>query len=409
MPTTSKWPKPRSEDEFEDMAVDFLRIRWKDPYATRNGRRGQRQDGVDIVGHPPWLEAKAAGAQCKNTESLTLAKVTAEVERARSFAGGLGEFLLVTAADRDVALQAEVREHFTKHRVPFHVEVIFWPDIVSDLSSDEQLVAKHWKGFPSGSTTSLAVPQQAPPEWIGRDGVGDKETFECQLELLLSVSASGVDLEAGELAVELYGIAPELGDWDGYIRTLLAQEPPPVGQAMRWEYRSRSYANVIQKWELVVADGGAMVLRWAEFNDHYRSINLRLQIRSVLALIWVHRVAVGRAAQRVGIEEPATIALRLAAHGSGPLHLCDDVPPVTEVTPRPTDPRTVWLPLPELAVSEADWSVQVQADWSSSLATLTGRLLSRALSHFRAGAALVRPNSKLREILAAAEREIVRG
>ena len=26
MPTTAKWPKPLSEDEFEDMSVDFLRL-----------------------------------------------------------------------------------------------------------------------------------------------------------------------------------------------------------------------------------------------------------------------------------------------------------------------------------------------------------------------------------------------
>src|SRR5438034_8082908 len=104
-PTTAKWPKPRSEDEFEDIAVDFLRIRWQDPHATRNGRRGQRQDGVDIAGNPPWCKGKSAGAQCKNTDAITLATVVAEVTKAKAFKGGLCELLIVTAADRDAALQ----------------------------------------------------------------------------------------------------------------------------------------------------------------------------------------------------------------------------------------------------------------------------------------------------------------
>jgi hypothetical protein len=146
-PTTAKWPKPKSEDEFEDMCVDFLRIRWKDPHATRNGRRGQRQDGVDIVGHPPWLKGKMAGGQCKNTDALRLGDVIAEVGTAKGFRGALGEFLVLTSGDRDAVLQGDVREHFKANPAPFQVEVLFWPDITADLSQDDALVAKHWKGF----------------------------------------------------------------------------------------------------------------------------------------------------------------------------------------------------------------------------------------------------------------------
>src|SRR5689334_12162214 len=96
-PVTAKLPKPKNEDEFEDMCVDFLRLRWKDPHATRNGRRGQRQHGVDIVGLPSSLDGKTAGAQCKNTDALTLDDVIAEAEKAEGFPGGLGEFLIVTS------------------------------------------------------------------------------------------------------------------------------------------------------------------------------------------------------------------------------------------------------------------------------------------------------------------------
>lgn len=148
-PSTAKWPKPRSEDEFEDLCVDFLKRRWQDPQVARNGRRGQRQNGVDIIGHPPWLNRKAAGAQCKNTEKLTLASIVAEVTAATGFSGGLGEYLVVTSADRDGRLRSNVSRHYKTKPPPFMVDVVFWEDIVAEVSKDEQLVAHWWRGFGS--------------------------------------------------------------------------------------------------------------------------------------------------------------------------------------------------------------------------------------------------------------------
>ena len=150
-PATAKWPKPRSEDEFEDIVVDFARIRWKDPNAQRYGRRGQRQNGVDVIGSPPWLSGGVAAAQCKNTDSLSLADVVAEVDKATSFSG-LAEFYLVTSGDRDAALQSQVRAHFRASPAPFDVDIVFWPDVAADISADERLIAKHWPGFGSIAT-----------------------------------------------------------------------------------------------------------------------------------------------------------------------------------------------------------------------------------------------------------------
>jgi hypothetical protein len=161
-PTTAKLFKPKSEDEFEDIAVDFLRLRWKDPHATRNGRRGQRQHGADVVGQPSWLGGRTAGAQCKNTEAVTLNMVIAETREAATFPGGLAEFLLVTSADRDAALQAAVRDHFRVHPAPFHVEMIFWGDITADLAVDDALIEKHWKGAALASSRSAAVSPTNP-------------------------------------------------------------------------------------------------------------------------------------------------------------------------------------------------------------------------------------------------------
>jgi hypothetical protein len=156
-PITAKWPKPKSEDEFEDISVDFLRIRWQDPNVTRYGRRGQRQYGVDIVGSPYWLNGRRSGAQCKNTDSLNLAIVISEVEKAIAFPEELCEFLIVAACDRDAMLQSAIRNHYQKNPVALHVDIVFWPDIVSDLSNDSQLVAKYWKGFAQPSSMTVNI------------------------------------------------------------------------------------------------------------------------------------------------------------------------------------------------------------------------------------------------------------
>jgi len=361
MPSTSKWPKPKSEDEFEDIVVDFLRIHWKDPHATRNGRRGQRQDGVDIVGHPPWLKGKTAGAQCKNIASVTLPMVVAEVEKAKRFKGGLGEFLFITAADRDAALQSKVREHFKTLAPPFHVEVIFWPDVVSDLSSDEQLVAKHWKGFSRIASSADALP---PPVWIDRQGVRDEETVECQCELTVSVPEADFDVHASELTVELDRMARE-GIAAQFFRTLLGQRKR-VGDGFRWMSHFRECSNVLFKRELEAANRGVLTYRWAEFTDgNICLFRTRHLIMGAALPIGLYRLGVKRLVDQIGTHEPSRLGIRLVAHASAPMLLHDDC-------------QTLEFML-SVAQSSADWSLAFESDWVSPP---TIRLVNRVLANF---------------------------
>jgi len=80
-PATADWPRPKSEDEFEDIVLDALRILWRDPNATRYGRRGQKQNGVDVVGR---IGERFAGAQSKNVDTLSERDVRAIVAEAET-------------------------------------------------------------------------------------------------------------------------------------------------------------------------------------------------------------------------------------------------------------------------------------------------------------------------------------
>ena len=108
----SKFPKPKSEDEFEDLATDVLSRFWR-AYVTRHGRRGQKQDGVDAYGEPPHLGGGTAGAQYKNVKSLTIEEVRSETVAADAFVPALSEYLMVTSLDADADLQEEVGRPLT--------------------------------------------------------------------------------------------------------------------------------------------------------------------------------------------------------------------------------------------------------------------------------------------------------
>ncbi len=67
MPTlpTSELPRPQDWNEFEDIVWNIYRRKWQDPNAQRNGRQGQRQNGVDIFGQPKRLGNNYSGIRKK--------------------------------------------------------------------------------------------------------------------------------------------------------------------------------------------------------------------------------------------------------------------------------------------------------------------------------------------------------
>lgn len=142
-PATAKLPRPKSEDEFEDMALDALRIRWRDSNAKRYGRRGQAQHGVDMLGTTPEGHV---GGQARNRDTATITEIRAEAERAEYLRPPLVQFFFVIAGPRDARLQDEVRVLSDDRRKAnkFVVEIVFWDDICHELAGHLDLVRKYW-------------------------------------------------------------------------------------------------------------------------------------------------------------------------------------------------------------------------------------------------------------------------
>jgi hypothetical protein len=153
MPTiaSSNVLPPKSWDEFEDIMLSAAKLRWESSDFYRNGRLGQKQEGVDIWGHDD--EGRHIGVQCKNTvDGLSLDVIRAEIENARAFVPKLDRLYIATTAKRDAPLQKAVREISNqRHRDgKFRINILFWDDVYQDLAKDDDVFFKHYPQFRHG-------------------------------------------------------------------------------------------------------------------------------------------------------------------------------------------------------------------------------------------------------------------
>lgn len=133
----------KNEDKFENFCLDLYKRKFNDPNMRRNGRRGQRQNGVDLFGTKldtmDWI-----GIQCKvkSTENiLTKKEIDDEIRKAFSFNPKLSEYIFVTTGARDTSLQEYVRLKSVENieKGGFSVFIDFWNDIELELSEEKNL------------------------------------------------------------------------------------------------------------------------------------------------------------------------------------------------------------------------------------------------------------------------------
>jgi hypothetical protein len=147
MPTISgmNLPTPSHWQDFETMVRDAQAQRWKSTTLQKNGRSGQKQDGVDIYG--PDDIGRPVGIQCKRyAGSLKLTDVTTEISNAEKFSGLLNTLFIATTADNDAKLQQQVRI-LSERRVAqgkFAVGLLFWDDIIASLQLNPAVFRTHY-------------------------------------------------------------------------------------------------------------------------------------------------------------------------------------------------------------------------------------------------------------------------
>lgn len=174
-PTTAKWPRPKSEDEWEEMVLDAMRLRWIDPNAQRNGRRGQRQHGVDVFGK---FGAATVAAQAKNMDALSENGAIAEIVKAEGFRPPLHEFYLVISGPRDAPFQEFVRllSEDRSSKGKFAVHVLFFEDVCQQLTVNTLLLQKYWGDFLRLGALVSAAPKALTGSILTSEAVLDRLT-----------------------------------------------------------------------------------------------------------------------------------------------------------------------------------------------------------------------------------------
>ncbi|MBU2615535.1 MAG: hypothetical protein KKC19_00330 [Nanoarchaeota archaeon] len=175
--TTSKLPLPKSWDEFEDISADIIKKIWKCDYIIRNGRSGQKQNGVDIYGKPPRFKGEYSGVQCKDKKT-TFEEIEGETNKAEDFKPTLKEFIFTIGSFRDASLQEKIRilDHKRIKENKFSVQLLFWEDICLILSEYPELMEKHFPQFIERQSSLKLIIQKiigsTAKDWIFDDTEG---------------------------------------------------------------------------------------------------------------------------------------------------------------------------------------------------------------------------------------------
>lgn len=137
--------KPENWQDFEMLCKKLWGEIWGcSDTIKKNGRLGQKQNGVDIYAIPKG-ENHYYGIQCKGkndyiNNSLTREDVSSEIKKAKDFKPQLKRFIIATTASKDVEIEEYVRELDLKNRELglFEIHLACWEDIVDLLKENRQ-------------------------------------------------------------------------------------------------------------------------------------------------------------------------------------------------------------------------------------------------------------------------------
>lgn len=258
----------KDEQEFENLCLALWKRILRDPNAQLNGRKGQRQHGVDLFGRRSetldWV-----GVQCKVRSNgiLTKEDVIADCEKAKNFNPKLSEIAFATTAPRDESLQELAREltEQNKKNGHFMVTVSSWDDIQLELSEEGNLdICRRFYDdfFVNYEVLGIAISR------IMRVSIGVGHTPDTQYELLLGKTPSPDDADY------FYG----LDYWKGNFfianwneRSLDTFQMPVSPSDLEQVFQFKRDAYIIAKWLNGVSKIDDLFYR--ESDDHRKLIS----------------------------------------------------------------------------------------------------------------------------------------
>ena len=121
------YPQPRDEDDFELFCLRLLREHWGCAALQLYGKRGERQDGIDLIDESGSVPLRAA--QCKHHEpgkTIPPAEIEAEVQKALNSGFDLGEYHILTTARKTTHSQKAIIRLNQDHAAKGYFSVVLW-------------------------------------------------------------------------------------------------------------------------------------------------------------------------------------------------------------------------------------------------------------------------------------------
>ena len=145
-------PLPKNDQDFEELCGHIYSVVLKDPLPKNNGRRGQKQNGVDVFVQKDFIQDKEhrIGIQCKDVKKLSFDgksgdSVCAEIRKAEAGGAEIGHLLISTTLPNDARLTEAVQAYSDQRAQAklFTVAIDFWEDISQKIRDNEVLLGKY--------------------------------------------------------------------------------------------------------------------------------------------------------------------------------------------------------------------------------------------------------------------------
>ena len=130
---------PTDPAEFEKICMDYLMNKY-DADATLYGRRGQSQQGVDIL--VTLKTQEYIFAQCKDVKTVSTTNIDSWIKKGEECKIPMKEFIIIVATDRDAKIQqyvcSENNKRVSGQKVP--VKIFFWDDLTHFIKKDQTML-----------------------------------------------------------------------------------------------------------------------------------------------------------------------------------------------------------------------------------------------------------------------------
>src|SRR5689334_23041604 len=158
---------PRSWDKFEDLSRAIFGAVYRNPLATKHGRRGQPQHGVDIYVEPFDAPGTWIGIQCKGKDrgynaKPTIAEFDTELAKAEQFTPSLSRWIFATTAPNDAKLQAHVRQVSAARQSSgkFLVEMLCWDALQALIAAQPDVLRSFYPEHLPSTVDAVATLQR---------------------------------------------------------------------------------------------------------------------------------------------------------------------------------------------------------------------------------------------------------